>query len=88
MKKEMKIHELIREISSKEDLADFVEALCDDLKENPDRWENAKLESFLMAMGRWIRVMDNYYKNTGQPIPNAPSWRTVADMLYAAKMYE
>lgn len=84
----MKLHDRIREIASKEELADFVEMLCHDLKANPDGWENPTLERFLMAMAEWIRGMDNYYKNTGQSIPCVPNWNTIADMLYAAKMYE
>jgi hypothetical protein len=53
-----------------------------------DEWENVTLDSFLEAMESWIRSMDNYYKNTGQPIPVAPSWRTLADILWAARVYE
>jgi hypothetical protein len=32
--------------------------------------------------------MENYYVNTGQPVPDPPSWRTFADMLMAARIYE
>ncbi|EUC12602.1 UNVERIFIED_ORG: hypothetical protein BDU10_9601 [Burkholderia sp. CF145] len=84
----MQLSERVRGIASKEELADFVAALLQDLEQNRAEWENPTLERFLFAMESWIRSMDNYYRNTGQGIPIAPSWRTLADILYAAKMYE
>ena len=84
----MELYERIDEIASKEDLADFVSALRSDLEANPNKWENPTLERFLGAMEDWIRSMDMYYKNTGKQPPQTPTWRTLADILYAAKMYE
>lgn len=82
------LHDQIEKIDSKEGLADFVAALLQDLENNPDEWENSTLKNYLDAMESWIRSMDSYYKNTGQAIPVAPSWRTLADILYASKSYE
>ena len=84
----MELHEHIEKISSKTDLADFVSALRLDLEVNPGEWENPSLERFLSAMEDWIRSMDNYYVNTGQKVPLDPTWRTLADILYASKMQE
>lgn len=84
----MELHQKLESIKSKGDLADFVAALRLDLQVNPDEWENPTLERFLSAMEDWIRSMDNYYKNTGQQIPQTPTWRTLADILYASKIYE
>lgn len=80
--------EQIKEVDSKERLADFVAALAIDLQQNAGEWENVKLDRFLGAMEAWIRDMDGYYKNTGQPVPNTPTWRTFADILFAARAYE
>lgn len=82
------LHDQIEGIDSKERLADFVAALLQDLESNRSEWENITLDSFLEAMENWIRSMDNYYKNTGQAIPITPSWRTLADILYASRIYE
>jgi len=70
--------EQINEVDSKERLADFVAALAKDLQENARDWENVNLSRFLDAMEAWVRDMDGYYKNTGQPIPDTPTWRTFA----------
>jgi hypothetical protein len=78
----------IGKIKPKEDLADFVAALRLDLGANPEKWENPTLERFFSAMEDWIRSMDQWCKNTGQPPVDVPSWRTLADILYASKMYE
>jgi hypothetical protein len=84
----MLLPERIASISSKEDLADFVKLLLDDLRNNRDGWENQTLERYLFAMEDWIRDMDGYYINTGQQVPLVPSWKTIGDILYAAKIYE
>lgn len=75
-------------IRSKEDLADFVESLRDDLLRDPDSWENPTLERYLDAMAAWIRSMDSYYTNVGQQPPEIPDWSIFADILSAAKIYE
>ncbi len=48
----------------------------------------ARLAWQLSAMASWIEDMDGYYKNIGELLPQTPSWRTLADILYASKMYE
>jgi hypothetical protein len=81
-------HLHIEKIKSKEDLADFVAALRFDLDANPEKWENSTLQLFLSAMEGWIRDMDAYYKNVGQMPVEMPTWRTLANILYASTMYE
>jgi hypothetical protein len=75
------LHERIEHIQSKEDLADFVEALRSDLEVNEADWENPTLDRFLEAMADWIRSLDQYHKNTGQHGADLPSWKTLADIL-------
>lgn len=77
----MNLHNKIEHISSKDDLADFIAELRFDLENNLDDWENPTLDRFLTAM-------EDYYKNTGQQIPQMPAWKTLADILYASKIYE
>lgn len=84
----MELHEKIDRITTNKDLADFIEALRSDLLANQNEWENPNLERFLEAMAVWVRSMENAYKNTGREFPGQPSWKMVADILYAAKMYE
>jgi hypothetical protein len=84
----MELHDRANRISSKEDLADFVGALRVDLATNPGNWENPNLDRFLSAMEDWIRAMNNYYVNAKQSPVDQPTWKTFADILMAAKMYE
>lgn len=78
----------IDSISTKEDFADFVSGLREELANNPDEWENQTLDRFLDAMESWIRMIDAYSKNTGDVEALSPSWKTFAKILCAAKVYE
>lgn len=84
----MRLNEMINGIKTKEDLLIFLSALRKDLISNNEEWENPSLESYLEAMESWIETMDSYYKNTNQLLPEQPSWKMFADILYASKYYE
>ena len=84
----MKLHEQVEHIKSRAELKAFVEALKTDLQDKPGQWENGTLERFLGALASWIEDMDGYYRNHGRDVPITPSWRTIGEMLIAAKMYE
>ena len=84
----MELHERIDLIKTKDDLADFVEALKNDLISHPEEWENRTLERFLDAMSAWIKSVEGAYKNLGKEVPVRPSWKIFADILYASKIYE
>ena len=78
----------VAKIVSKEDLSDFIEALRDNFLQSSSEWENPTVDRFLDAMAAWIRSMDDYYRNAGESPPVAPTWRTIAEILSAAKVYE
>ena len=80
--------ERVRDIQTKEDLADFVREFREGLLLNPDDWENPDLEGFLAAMEAWIRSMDMYAKNSGDSDVTTPNWSTFAKILCASKVYE
>jgi hypothetical protein len=75
-------------IRSREDFITFVRALSKDFRDNPQSWENDNLERFLEALGAWVEDMDGYYLNQGNTVPQQLDWKTLADMLMAAKKYE
>jgi hypothetical protein len=75
-------------ITSKEDLANFIDSFRNDFLKNPSDWENPTIDSFLDGMAAWVRSMDNYYRNMGRVPPKSPDWSTFADILKAAKVYE
>lgn len=84
----MELHQLVGQVKSKDDLVNFIAALRSDLECNESEWENPTLDRFLRAMEDWIGSMDNYYRNTGQEIPSVLTWKNLADILYASKIYE
>jgi hypothetical protein len=87
-KTEMRLAQLVANVKSKNDLSAFVVALRDDLRMNPDEWENLSLDEFLSAMADWVEAMEQYYRNTGRSMPESPTWQMFADILYASKIYE
>jgi hypothetical protein len=91
----MEPHELAVQVNSKETFLVFLKSLHDDWEASiaveraqssspygPSArgWENPDLGRFLEAMHAWME--DN------ERIGTHPSWRTFADMLMAAKIYE
>ncbi len=74
---------MVERVNSKETFLEFVAALRADweLRGRAPEWENPDLGRFLEAMQAWADDM-------GERVPSSPSWRTFADMLYAAKIYE
>jgi hypothetical protein len=85
---DIEISDLAQRVDSPAALAGFVRALLNDLEQGGDSWENATLQRYLEALSRWVEDMDGYYLGRGEPVPEQPSWRTLADILMAATMYE
>ncbi|MDR7240169.1 DUF7660 family protein [Neobacillus drentensis] len=84
----MELNEKIGSVKNREDLIRFIFHLRTDLQNNREKWGNVTLDDYLEAMEGWISEMDRFYLNSNQPIPNQPSWKTIADILYASSMYE
>ena len=74
-------------IRSRHELAIFIDCLPARFR-GPEAWENANLECFLTALSAWVNDMDGYFLNRSEVVPEAPSWRFVAQMLLAARVYE
>ncbi|KXZ63640.1 DUF7660 family protein [Acinetobacter venetianus] len=76
-------------ISSHIELAIFIQKLRQNLIDDPNGCENINLADFLDALASWTEDMDGYYKNTDQVDHLAqPDWKTFAEMLMAARIYE
>ena len=84
----MKLLAMLETIGSREDLAALVDQMRKDFEKDPSGWENADIASFLEAMAAWLRDMDGYYLNRGECVPNTPTWRTIGEILLAARSYE
>lgn len=68
------------DVSSKEELVEFLNKLRHDLTNNIVSWENPNLESFLEAMEAWLTDFD--YNS------DSPTWGLFATSLLAGKAYE
>ena len=56
------------EVTDKNTFIDFLEKFREDLKQNPENWENKDLNDFLEAMSRYTEGIQGYYDNTNQDI--------------------
>ncbi|MBP1996682.1 DUF7660 family protein [Paenibacillus eucommiae] len=84
----MQLHDMVEQVKSKEDLIKFISALRNNLDTQIGDWENSTLERYFEAMEAWMNDMDSYYVNTNQLVPDQPTWKVFADILYASKIYE
>ena len=76
-------------ISNPTELAIFIKKLRQNLIDDSNSWENINLSDFLDALASWTEDMDGYYKNTDQVDRlDQPDWKTFAEMLIAARIYE
>lgn len=68
----------------------IINELSERVRTVPDRdaRENRELWQYLEAAAAWIEDMDGYHVNRGQPVPESPTWETVADIFQAALVYE
>lgn len=83
----MNVQSKIEKVASRNDLAEFVATLRQEFLRG-HKWENRDLPTYLEAMSAWISDMDGYYENNGEKCPDAPTWRTFAQILAAASVYE
>ena len=84
----MRLNEIVSGIQTREDFIHFLHALLDDLRAQPEQWENPTLEGYLEAMAAWGADAEGYYANQGIPVPLQARWKSLAEMLLAAKSYE
>jgi predicted ATPase len=84
----VELSQLANAIQTKDDFAKFVAALVEDLEREPESWENRDLKSYLDAVASWVRDMDGYYHNKGLASPDRPTWKTLGQILAAARVYE
>jgi hypothetical protein len=76
-------------VNNKKDFDIFLDLLRDDLKNNPENWENNTLESFLEALQAYTNCIQNYYDNFNIEINSEKaSWQVFADIFKGAIVYE
>lgn len=75
-------------IRTREDLVEFIRGLSQELRQHPDQWENADLPAYLEAMAAWVADMEGFYSSKGESPPARPDWKTLGEILAAARVYE
>jgi hypothetical protein len=88
------LEQAVQQVNSKESFLEFVSLLCADWEASQAiekstlsssygpaalGWENPRLGPFLEALSAW---------GVSSRVPEEPSWRSFAEMLLAAKIYE
>jgi hypothetical protein len=67
----------------------FIDLLRKDFVDNPESWENKKLDDFLEALSSYANDIQGYYDNTKQNVnADEPNWQTFADIFKGATLYE
>src|SRR6185369_14084029 len=78
-----------KDIKSREDFSFFLLQLHKDFLLNGLKWENNRLESFLEAMIAYTNDLHGFYKHSDSEVDaEVPSWRSFADILLGATLYE
>jgi hypothetical protein len=85
---DLALHEMAERIQDRADLVQFLRALSRSRTQRPERWENQDLPAFLDALAAWTEDLDGYFESRGEAIPQNPSWKLLATMLLAARVYE
>jgi len=76
-------------VNTRQDFAEFLLLLRQDLIDNPAEWENKTLADFLEAASSYAEDVQGYYDNTRQAVnADQASWQTFADILRGASIYE
>lgn len=75
---DMDIYKQLEKIDSQQDFIGFLKYLQNDLRENPDDWENKDLINFLSGL-------EGYSSDKAQ---GESSWEVFAELLLAARVYE
>ena len=74
-------------ITTREDMAVFLDALSVDAVERASAWQNLHIFDVLESMAAWLRDSAGH-ENFSHPDLTPQQWRFVAELLLAGKHYE
>lgn len=76
-------------VTDRQSFIQFIDLLRQDFVDNPESWENKKLEDYLAALSSYAADIQGYYDNTKQSVnADEPNWQTFADIFKGATFYE
>lgn len=82
------LEEQLREVGSRQELADFVDKMRLDLDNNPENWSHLTLAGFLDSLSGSVAVLDRIYANLGMELGEDVPWSIFAQILMAARVRE
>jgi hypothetical protein len=84
---EMKLHDALESLETRDDFVKFVELLVSSHKEPDAPWENSSIETFLSGLARAARELEASYDSSAAAQANveSPNWEAVAGMLFTAR---
>lgn len=89
MRETESIEDFAESVKTKADFEKFLRLLIDDFRRKGETWGNQDLQAFLEGLFGFTVDMTGYYQNTHPKINlERPSWRVMADLLLAARVYE
>ena len=76
-------------VGTREEFVAYVRDLLNDLENGERYWQNGSLEPFLEALAHWTeKRMPEYWEREGKNMPDNPTWRALAELLYVGAVYE
>ena len=76
-------------VTDRQTFIEFIDLLRQDLIDNPETWENRRLEDFLEALSSYAEDIQGYYDNTKQNVnADEANWQMFADIFKGASIYE
>ena len=84
---EEKLHTALDALHTRDDFVRFVELLVESFNEPGPPWENATMQSFLLALAHSARNLETHYDSSDEAAQNvaSPNWEAVAGLLFAAR---
>ncbi len=79
------------DINDRDAFVAFLVALAQDARHHPESWQRTDVATYLEVMAHYLaNDLGAFYRNwRGESMPEAPTWRLVADLLGAARsVYE
>ena len=83
------ISEYANNINSLDEFIVFVDLLKKNYGEQRDEWENDNIETYLNGIVSFLYNIDGYYYNKKENVNlDQPTWRIVARILLAARIFD
>jgi len=84
---EEKLHTVLDALHTRDDFVRFVELLVESFNEPGRPWENATMQSFLLALAHAAKNLETYYDSPDEAAHNvaSPNWEAIAGLLFSAR---